>query len=108
MPRRKARISNRPRAQHKDFNKGNPNGNMFTILGLSFDILSLLALVFFAFWIWMLISAIQNKGLTDGEKIGWVIAIVFLSFLAALLHLFMGHPKRKTPLVLRKILPQMS
>src|ERR1035437_5400786 len=25
-------------------------------------------LLVFAFWIWMLIDAIQNKGLTDGEK----------------------------------------
>ena len=28
-----------------------------------------LALALFAFWIWMLISAVQNKGLTEGEKI---------------------------------------
>jgi len=55
-------------------------------------------LLVFAFWIWMLIDAIQNKGLTDGEKVGWVLAVVFLHFLGALLYFFIGRPKRKTPL----------
>ena len=57
-----------------------------------------LALALFAFWIWMLISAIQNKGLGEGEKIAWVLVIVFLHWLGALLYFFIGHPKRKTPL----------
>ena len=52
-----------------------------------------------AFWIWMLVDAIQNKGLTDGEKIGWVLAIVFFNFIGSLLYLFIGRPKRNTPLV---------
>lgn len=47
-----------------------------------------------AFWIWMLVDAIQNKGLTDGEKIGWVLAIVFFHFIGSLLYLFIGRPKR--------------
>ena len=51
------------------------------------------------FWIWMLVSAIQNKGLTDGEKTGWVLAIVFFHFIGSLLYLFIGRPKRNTPLV---------
>jgi hypothetical protein len=57
-----------------------------------------IAMALFAFWIWMLISAIQNKGLTEGEKIAWVLVIALLHFLGALLYLFIGHPKRKTPL----------
>jgi len=56
------------------------------------------ALALFAFWIWMLISAIQNKGLTEGEKIAWVLVIVLLHFLGALLYLFIGFPKRNMPL----------
>ena len=55
-------------------------------------------LLVFAFWIWMLIDAIQNKGLTDGEKIGWVLAVVFLHFIGATLYFFIGRPKRNTPL----------
>ena len=56
------------------------------------------SLVLTAFWIWMLVDAIQNKGLTDGEKIGWVLAIVFFHFIGSLLYLFIGRPKRNAPL----------
>lgn len=48
------------------------------------------------FWIVMLVSAVQNKGLTDGEKTGWVLAIVFFHFIGSLLYLFIGYPKRNT------------
>ena len=46
--------------------------------------LFLIGLIIFlcVFWILMLVSAIQNKGLTDGEKTGWVLAIVFFSILS--------------------------
>jgi hypothetical protein len=60
--------------------------------------LGTIGLLLFVFWIWMLIDAIQNKGLTDGEKIGWVLAIVLLHFLGGLLYLLIGRPKRNTPL----------
>jgi hypothetical protein len=55
----------------------------------------LLAVLVFGFWIWMLIDAIKNQGLTEGEKIGWVLAIVFLHFIGSILYFFIGHPKRK-------------
>lgn len=50
------------------------------------------------FWIWMLVDAIQNKGLSDGEKVAWVLAIVFLHLLGSILYLCIGHPKCHTPL----------
>ena len=59
-----------------------------------------IGLLLFVFWIWMLIDAIQNKGLTDGEKIGWVLAVVFLHFIGGLLYFFIGRPKRNTPLAM--------
>ncbi|MBE0541597.1 MAG: PLDc N-terminal domain-containing protein [Verrucomicrobia bacterium] len=65
---------------------------------LVFLFVSGLGLALTAFWIWMLVSAIQNKGLTDGEKIGWVLAIVFFHFIGSLLYLFIGYPKRHGPL----------
>ncbi len=60
--------------------------------------LGTIGLLLFVFWIWMLVDAIQNKGLTDAEKIGWVLAVVFLHFIGATLYFFIGHPKRRTPL----------
>ena len=59
---------------------------------------ALVGLLAFTFWIWMIIDAIQNKGLTDGEKTAWVLVVVFLHCLGALLYFIIGHPKRKTPL----------
>ena len=56
-------------------------------------LLGLLAIATFAFWIWMLVHAITNKGLGDGEKIAWVLAIFFLHFLGGLLYFFIGRPK---------------
>ena len=58
-----------------------------------------IGLAAFAFWIWMLISAIQNKGLSEGEKIAWVLVMVFVHLLGAILYFFVGHPKRHMPLV---------
>jgi hypothetical protein len=57
-----------------------------------------IAVASFVFWIWMLISAVQNKGLTDGEKVAWVLVLVFIHLLGAILYFFIGHPKRHTPL----------
>jgi len=74
-------------------------GGMEIILLLAIFLVGLpIAIGLFAFWIWMLISAIQNKGLSDNEKIVWVLVIVLLHWLGALLYFFIGHPKRHTPL----------
>lgn len=77
---------------------------MFAVIGLGGGEIVLLflmlllvpfSLALFAFWIWMLVHAIQNKGLTDGEKIGWALAIALLHFIGALLYFFIGKPKAK-------------
>jgi hypothetical protein len=73
-------------------------GAEFILILLAMLFVLPIALALFAFWIWMLISAIQNKGLTDGEKIAWVLVVALLHFLGALIYFFVGHPKRKTPL----------
>ena len=59
--------------------------------------LAIVGLLAFVFWIWMIIDAIQNKGLTDGEKIAWVLVVIFLHCIGALLYFLIGHPKRDTP-----------
>jgi heme/copper-type cytochrome/quinol oxidase subunit 4 len=52
-----------------------------------------IGLAILAFWIWMLIHAITNKGLTDTEKIIWVLVIIFVQFIGALIYFFVGRPK---------------
>lgn len=56
-------------------------------------VLGPLSLALFAFWVWMLIHAIQNRGLNDSERIVWVIVIVFVNLLGALIYFFVGRPK---------------
>ena len=68
---------------------------LFTLLAL---FVFPIVLALFVFWIWMLVEAVQNKGLFEGEKIAWVLVIVFTHWLGALLYFLIGHPKRKTPL----------
>jgi len=53
----------------------------------------------FVFWIWMLVSAVQNKGLSEGEKIAWVLVVALLHLLGAIIYFFVGHPKRNRPLM---------
>ena len=47
------------------------------------------------FWIWMLIHAIQNKGLSDGERVVWVLVILFLHLLGAFIYFLVGRPKQE-------------
>ena len=67
------------------------------IIGLFFIVLgAIISLAACIFWIWMIIDAIQNKGLTDGEKIGWVLVVIFLHIIGALIYFFIGRPKGNT------------
>ena len=61
------------------------------ILPLLFFPLVILA---FVFWIWMLISAIQNRGIGEGEKVAWVLVMLFTHCLGAFIYFLVGHPKR--------------
>jgi phospholipase D-like protein len=65
------------------------------LVGLLFVALCFgLGLAVMVFWIWMLIDAITNRGISDGEKIAWVLVIIFLHALGGLIYLIVGHPKR--------------
>ena len=79
-----------------EINPGDIGGMIFVLMLLA--VIIPIALALFAFWIWMLVSAVQNKGLSEGEKIAWVLILVFVHWLGAILYFFVGHPKRKTPL----------
>jgi len=69
-------------------------GIIIGTLGLLFFLIGgALALLATVFWIWMLIHAITNKGLSDTEKVLWVLVIFFLHFLGALIYFFVARPK---------------
>jgi hypothetical protein len=63
------------------------------IIGILFLLVALaVGLAAFAFWIWMLIHAITNNGLTGSERIVWVLVVLFLHVLGALIYFFVGRP----------------
>ena len=67
---------------------------LFDLIGLGLGLILVpFGLLLFAFWIWMLIHAITNRGLTDGEKIAWVLVVLFLHFFGAVIYFFVGRPK---------------
>ncbi|HLH53703.1 MAG TPA: PLDc N-terminal domain-containing protein, partial [Verrucomicrobiae bacterium] len=55
-----------------------------------------LSLACFAFWLWMLIHAVTNKGIGNGEKIAWVLVIIFLPFIGSIIYFFVGRPKGRS------------
>ncbi|MCS7090136.1 MAG: PLD nuclease N-terminal domain-containing protein [Verrucomicrobiota bacterium] len=61
---------------------------VFTIVWLGLILLGL-----FAFWLWMLIHALRNPGLSDGERVAWTLVLVFTHALGAILYFFIGRPK---------------
>jgi hypothetical protein len=65
------------------------------IFGLAlFVFLGAITLAAFIFWIWMLVHAVTNRGLGDGEKIAWVLVILFTHFIGAAIYFFIGRPKQ--------------
>ena len=67
---------------------------MVKLIGLGFALFLIpLAILSFVFWIWMLVHAATNTGLGDGEKVAWVLVILFLHFLGALIYFIFGRPK---------------
>ena len=72
---------------------------MFGMIGsgifglLMFLFMAAISLACFAFWLWMLIHAITNKGIADTEKIVWVIVVIFLQVVGSLIYFFVGRPK---------------
>jgi len=63
--------------------------HQFDIFGFGL-IATLLGILVFVFWIWMLIDCLQNSRLQSTEKIVWVLVILFLHFLGALIYYFVG------------------
>ena len=54
----------------------------------------LLLVLINAFWIWMLVDSILNRGLGDVEKICWVLAVFFFHIFGSVLYFLIARPKR--------------
>ena len=68
---------------------------LFDLLGFGFGLLLIpFGLLLTVFWIWMLVHAVTNNALSDGEKIAFVLIILFLHFLGALIYFFVGRPRK--------------
>ena len=63
------------------------------ILLLVWVIGGIISLAGFVFWLWMLVHAITNKGISDMEKIMWVLVIIFLPLIGSIIYFFVGKSK---------------
>ena len=63
------------------------------ILLLVWVIGGVISLACFVFWLWMLVHAITNKGISDVEKIMWVLVIIFLPVIGSIIYFFVGKSK---------------
>jgi prolipoprotein diacylglyceryltransferase len=64
-------------------------------VGLIFLIFIAIAIFFTVFWILMLIDAVKRK-MDDGEKVAWIIILVFLQVLGAIIYYFVVKTKDKS------------
>lgn len=53
-----------------------------------------LAIVAFAFWIWMLVDCLVHEPGDSNEKIVWTIVIVFLQVIGAILYFLLRRRRR--------------
>jgi hypothetical protein len=63
------------------------------ILLLVWVVGGVISLAGFAFWLWMLIHAVTNKGISDVEKIMWALVVILLPIVGSIIYFFVGRPK---------------
>jgi hypothetical protein len=74
------------------------------LVGFLFLMFFLISLAGLAVWIWALIDCIQVPDDTlyeSGNKLVWVLIIVFLSLIGAILYFAIGRPRGSAPSVTR-------
>jgi len=64
--------------------------NIFILPFVALFMLAIFAIgiLAFIFWIFMLVDALKRKFKTDGEKIAWVLVVIFLQILGAIIYYF--------------------
>ena len=57
---------------------------------------AILGVLLTVFWIWMLVDCVLNKKLTEGQKVLWMLLMIFTHLIGATIYFFVGHlPSRK-------------
>lgn len=56
-------------------------------------VVALVLVIIFAFEIWMLISAITNKKITDTARVLWVVGMVLIHPIVAIIYYFTDYQK---------------
>lgn len=54
-----------------------------------------LALLAFAFWLWMLIDCATNEPAEGNDKIIWILILIFTHLVGALIYCFVRRPQRR-------------
>lgn len=65
------------------------------VLLLLIAVAAVIGSALFAFWLWMLVHAATNPGIEQGEKIAWVLIMIFVSLLGSVIYFFIGRPKAR-------------
>jgi hypothetical protein len=64
-------------------------------LGAWLPIILVVAILIFAFEIWMIIDAAINKRITDKARAWWIIGMLIIHPFVAIVYFFTDHRKRK-------------
>lgn len=66
------------------------DSGIWVFFGVAFLMLLLVGLAVFlnVFWIWMIVDCATRKKLSDGERVAWILVLVFLHFLGATIYYF--------------------
>ncbi len=64
----------------------------FHIIELPFILIP--ALLITVFWFWMLIDCLSNRSLRGGQKVLWLLFILFTHILGAIVYFFFGRAKK--------------
>ncbi|HEX3568820.1 MAG TPA: hypothetical protein VHT70_04055 [Candidatus Saccharimonadales bacterium] len=63
-------------------------------LGAALPIVVIVALLFFAFEIWMIVDTATNKKLSDKAKAWWIVGMLLVHPFVAIIYFFTDHRKR--------------
>jgi len=79
-------------------NAVSPLAGLLILIGfiLLFIIIAGIAIFATVFWILMIVDAAKRKFETDGEKIAWILILVFIGIIGAIVYYFVVKKKDKS------------